>query len=279
MGKPYAAGNKAFGFCDRCSFRYPLHELKDEVVDLEKTGLLVCDDCWDDDHPQNQLGRYPVDDPQALRNPRPDSGLTASRSTDGINLSYDFVTASTSSHVYSVTTYYSVNDFVYRVNATGNTDSSASWNSDGFYITLSMNPAASTPTNPYQLLTRHSRYGGPAVSIDTSKYKEVQVRIRKAVNAPSLEKNWHGDPGHGGTFWFDTGDGSLGTGESKTPEPDWNNGVGGWNILKYNLSNNSRWTGASEVVGFEFRFYGYTNPGVGTVLDSYDLSWIKFIPY
>lgn len=79
MSQPFAAGNKAFGFCDRCDFRYLLKELKAEVVDMEKTGLLVCEECWDPDHPQNLLGREPVNDPQALKNPRPDNGLISSR--------------------------------------------------------------------------------------------------------------------------------------------------------------------------------------------------------
>jgi hypothetical protein len=34
---------------------------------------LVCDSCWDPDQPQLQLGMYPVDDPQAVRNPRRDT--------------------------------------------------------------------------------------------------------------------------------------------------------------------------------------------------------------
>jgi len=34
---------------------------------------MVCPTCWDPDHPQLQLGMYPVEDPQALRNPRPDN--------------------------------------------------------------------------------------------------------------------------------------------------------------------------------------------------------------
>jgi hypothetical protein len=34
---------------------------------------MVCKACWDPDQPQLQLGMYPVDDPQALRNPRPDN--------------------------------------------------------------------------------------------------------------------------------------------------------------------------------------------------------------
>ena len=48
-------------------------------MDMEKTGLLVCEECLDPDQPQNHLGRNPVNDPQALRNPRPDKSLMESR--------------------------------------------------------------------------------------------------------------------------------------------------------------------------------------------------------
>ena len=33
----------------------------------------MCEACWEEDQPQLQLGMYPVDDPQALRNPRTDT--------------------------------------------------------------------------------------------------------------------------------------------------------------------------------------------------------------
>ena len=80
MSATYAAGKKAFGFCDRCGFRYALRKLKKEVVKTKVTGLLVCPECWSPDHPQLLLGTFPVYDPQALRNPRPDS-LEESRDT------------------------------------------------------------------------------------------------------------------------------------------------------------------------------------------------------
>jgi len=38
---------------------------------MVETGLLVCPECLDKDQPQLQLGRWPVNDPQALENPRP----------------------------------------------------------------------------------------------------------------------------------------------------------------------------------------------------------------
>jgi hypothetical protein len=43
-----------------------------EVIKTKLYQLKVCSECWDPDHPQLQLGMYPVDDPQAVRQPRPD---------------------------------------------------------------------------------------------------------------------------------------------------------------------------------------------------------------
>jgi hypothetical protein len=78
----YASGRHAISECDRCGQRFKLKILKTEIVKTKEYNLLVCPACWDPDHPQLQLGMYPVDDPQALRNPRPDrsyviSGLLA----------------------------------------------------------------------------------------------------------------------------------------------------------------------------------------------------------
>jgi hypothetical protein len=67
----YARGRNAFGFCMRCGFRAPLGALTDQVVATKQTGLLVCSDCLDDDHPQLLLGRYRIHDPVALRRPSP----------------------------------------------------------------------------------------------------------------------------------------------------------------------------------------------------------------
>jgi len=82
MGNRFASGKNSIAECDRCGFRYKLKELRKEVVKLKERNELVCRSCWDPDHPQLQLGMYPVDDPQAVRNPRPDrsyvkSGLLA----------------------------------------------------------------------------------------------------------------------------------------------------------------------------------------------------------
>jgi hypothetical protein len=82
MGNRFASGKNAIAECDRCGFRYKLKQLKKEVVKTKTYNLLVCPTCWTPDQPQLQLGMYPVDDPQAVREPRRDlsyviSGLLA----------------------------------------------------------------------------------------------------------------------------------------------------------------------------------------------------------
>jgi len=72
MGNRFASGKFAISQCDRCDFRYPLKDLKKLVIKTKNINMLVCPTCWDPDHPQLQLGMYPVDDPQGLRDPRPD---------------------------------------------------------------------------------------------------------------------------------------------------------------------------------------------------------------
>jgi hypothetical protein len=73
MGSRFASNKIAIAICDRCGFRFRLRELRELVVKTKKVNVLVCSECWEPDHPQLQLGMYPVDDPQALRNPRPDN--------------------------------------------------------------------------------------------------------------------------------------------------------------------------------------------------------------
>ena len=72
MGNRFASGKKAIAECDRCAFRYKLKELRRLVIKTKNINILDCKSCWDPDHPQLQLGMYPVDDPQAVRNPRRD---------------------------------------------------------------------------------------------------------------------------------------------------------------------------------------------------------------
>ena len=75
----YTKGKYAFGYCDLTGFRYPLKDLVPEIVNQRPTGFLVGKDVVDPDQPQLQLGKLKLDDPRALRNPRPDRGLDDSR--------------------------------------------------------------------------------------------------------------------------------------------------------------------------------------------------------
>jgi hypothetical protein len=52
-----------------------------EVIKTKLYQLKVCPECWDPDHPQLQLGMYPVDDPQGVRQPRPDLSYVSSGTT------------------------------------------------------------------------------------------------------------------------------------------------------------------------------------------------------
>ena len=82
MGNRFASGKNSIAECDRCGFRYKLTALKKLVVKTKVYDLKVCPECWEPDQPQLLLGMYPVDDPQGVRDPRPDlsyqvSGLLA----------------------------------------------------------------------------------------------------------------------------------------------------------------------------------------------------------
>ena len=81
----YAKAKYAFGFCDKTGFRYPLKDLVPEYNNGVKTGFLVGRDVADPDQPQNFLGRLKINDPQSLRDPRPDRALLESRALYGFD--------------------------------------------------------------------------------------------------------------------------------------------------------------------------------------------------
>ena len=72
MPSKYASGKHSIAECDRCGQRYMLKELRKQVLKTKLYNVKVCPSCWDPDQPQLQLGMYPVNDPQAVREPRPD---------------------------------------------------------------------------------------------------------------------------------------------------------------------------------------------------------------
>jgi len=80
MSARFSSGKKAIAECDICGFRYKLRELKILILKGKETNLKVCRECWSEDHPQLRLGEFPVHDPQAVRDPRPDfAGYASSR--------------------------------------------------------------------------------------------------------------------------------------------------------------------------------------------------------
>jgi len=71
-GPKYASGKHSIAECDRCGQRYMLTELRKLTIKTKLVSIKVCPECWEPDQPQLQLGMYPVYDPQAVREPRPD---------------------------------------------------------------------------------------------------------------------------------------------------------------------------------------------------------------
>jgi hypothetical protein len=72
MPSKYSSGKHSIAECDRCGFRYKLKELRKLTIKTKQVSIKVCQTCWEPDQPQLSLGLYPVNDPQAVREPRPD---------------------------------------------------------------------------------------------------------------------------------------------------------------------------------------------------------------
>jgi len=72
MSTKYASGKFSIAECDICGQRYKLKELRKLTIKTKQVSIKACPECWNPDQPQLQLGMYPVYDPQAVREPRPD---------------------------------------------------------------------------------------------------------------------------------------------------------------------------------------------------------------
>jgi len=83
MPNKFASAKFSIAECDRCGFRFKLTQLKTLVIKTKNVNIKVCSECWEQDHPQLQLGMYPVEDAIGVRNPRPDVSYRAS-GTDGL---------------------------------------------------------------------------------------------------------------------------------------------------------------------------------------------------
>lgn len=71
-GPKYSSAKYSIAECDRCGQRYMLKQLRKLTIKTKMVNIKVCPECWEPDQPQLQLGMYPVYDPQAVREPRPD---------------------------------------------------------------------------------------------------------------------------------------------------------------------------------------------------------------
>jgi len=81
MPNKFASGKHSIAECDRCGQRYKLAEIRIQTLKTKPYKIKVCRTCWDPDQPQLQLGMYPVSDPQAVRDPRPDVSYYSAGST------------------------------------------------------------------------------------------------------------------------------------------------------------------------------------------------------
>jgi hypothetical protein len=78
MSSKFSSGKYSIALCDICGFKFKLKQLKRLVIKTKNVNILACSECWNPDHPQLSLGLYPVNDPQAVRNPRPDTSYVVS---------------------------------------------------------------------------------------------------------------------------------------------------------------------------------------------------------
>jgi hypothetical protein len=101
MANRFSSAKNSIAECDRCGFRYKLKELKKLTIKTKQVTIKVCPTCWEPDQPQLQLGMYPVDDPQAVREPRPDTSYRQAGYTGlQLTLNTDFGDPSGGSRVY-----------------------------------------------------------------------------------------------------------------------------------------------------------------------------------
>jgi uncharacterized membrane protein len=187
----YAEGKKAFGFCDRCGFRYKLKELKAETVNLASTNLLVCPECWDPDQPQNMLGRLRVDDPQALRNPRPLGGISGRDLPAAYRCDFSTGTAQTDPT---------------RIDGWWVINGTLTWNQSREALNIvALTDSGPNPGDPYIFRGWNGAANTPDyLSIDTSVYKYVVTQF--TVNNYPLKEVGDLNPPDGfqGQFYWST---------------------------------------------------------------------------
>ena len=245
--------------CDRCGFQYKLHELQSEVVDLNVTGTLVCPECWDPDQPQLQLGRWPINDPQAIRNPRPPQSLNASRYGDALR--YDF-------------------DSSDEVGLPADPGAGFSLTLRNLILalprgTVSWNSSSNTLiSRPYSLSSPDGFSTNGIVSpwdigLDTSLYDQVEIRV-KVNDSPVPNQN---ASYYGAMYWRNEVAGyPYAYSAFSKSSPDWFAMGDPYHVLNWDLRGNSDWSGTIESMYWVFF-------GVGTQLTTsgvYEIDYVSF---
>ena len=283
MTQAYAVGKKARGFCDRCGFDYLLEDLKAEVVDLKVTGIRVCPECWDPDQPQRQLGRFPISDPQALRNPRPNgedggrySGVVSANS-DGEALRHDFLTGEqTGNSGGSSANYaYAIEGWFYKKAGAIPQSSAVVWDSSEQTITLNvLDPANTRP----RLINWDYYGGGGGLSIDTSIYSYIRMRMRiKNPGTDTQQNSWfgtaywgHEDSSQPTPYPFGT---PHGGGQKTIPSPNFSTMGNPWHILTWDLSSLDSWENQGTVTALRFDLFDYES--TTTTKKTIEIDWIR----
>jgi hypothetical protein len=74
------------GICKRCGQRYNLSDLKEEYLLGRATGVVVCESCYDESHPQLDTRGLRTNDKQSVPGPQSDIyERVESRSLSGWN--------------------------------------------------------------------------------------------------------------------------------------------------------------------------------------------------
>ena len=202
---------------------------------MEKTGLLTCPECWDPDQPQNLLGRWPVEDPQALRNPRPDSGIMDSRW--GGSTVWNFTL--------------STEDWRYVI--PGGASNTLTWNDSDGTLTATQTSSGIGSLEYFKKSDGTGVYASidlDAAAADERDLDTVRVVIRIDDSNLTSMGTWVGRFYWGTTDDIDTDPFVLGNVE--VVEPDWDNSMGDRYVtLEYDMSGVSNWSGTITSLRFD----------------------------
>jgi len=284
MSRPFASGKHAFGFCDICGFRYPLHELKTEVINLEQTNTRACPECWSPDNPQTQLGRYSFDDPQALRNPRP-VGATSGRDLPAANR-WTFESAVIETGAYP------------RINGWWASNGVLTWNESSASMNLVSVPYAPDPVNPgdpyiWQGMGEYLGKDPDYLTIDSSIYKYVvaQFTVNRFPNIESDDR--YQSDFQGELYWFPSPYSNPSTGQQRAiPQPYFplsqasdgfeqkNRDMASTFKIVFDMTDNADWTGTIPIIRLDF-FDARNEAGTGPDYDAgdIDIDYIEVVAF